>query len=125
MSQKTIQPELETEQSLLEEFRKGAILKHVGHLLENEEIELAGFDQYKEALRKLEAKSPAGRDVLLPLLGDPDSGVRSVACAHLIKRHTDLVMPILDEIIGEWGTPAAGSARNTKEAFQFHLHDGD
>jgi hypothetical protein len=123
MEEKPLQPRDETEQALLENFRKGAILKHLGHLLENEEIELAGFDQYKEALRKLEAKSPAGRDVLLPLLSDPDSGVRSVACAHLIKQHTDLVMPILDEIISEWSTPAAGSARNTKAAFQFHLHD--
>ena len=114
----------ETIHDLLEEFRSGAKLKHFGDFLENEEVTLAGFAQFKNALRKLEAKSPAGRDVLIPLLNDPDSSVRAIACAHLITRHTDLVMPILDELIQEWGTEAASSARNTKMLFDSGLYDG-
>jgi hypothetical protein len=124
MDKKPVQSESETEQDLLEQFRKGAKLSHIGALLESEEIELKAFAQYKEALTKLEPKSPAGRDVLIPLLSDPDSEIRTVACAFLITRHPGLVMPILDEIIREWGTPAAGSARNTKMLYSLGLYDG-
>ena len=124
MDKKSDQAESETEQDLLERFRKGAKLAHLGALLENEEIELKAFDQYKDALKKLEAKSPAGRDALIPLLSDPDSEIRTVACAFLINRHPDVVMPILDEIIEEWGTPAASSARNTQALYSMGLYDG-
>lgn len=74
MDKKPVQTGDETEHDLLEQFRKGAKLAHLGTLLENEEIELKAFDQYKEALTKLEVKSPMGRDALIPLLSDPDSG---------------------------------------------------
>ncbi|MGD0634171.1 MAG: hypothetical protein ABSA13_07825 [Beijerinckiaceae bacterium] len=124
MGKKPVQTEDETIQGLLEEFKKGAKLFHLGALLESREIELKAFAQYKEALAKLETKSPAGRDVLIPLLSDPDSEIRGLACGFLINRHPGLVMPILDEIIQEWGTSAAGAARNTKALYSMGLYDG-
>ena len=124
MGENPVQTDDETIQNLLEEFRKGAKLAHLGAFLESRKIELKAFAQYKKALTKLEAKSPAGRDALIPLLSDPDSEIRTVACAFLINRHPGLVMPILDEIIQEWGTPAASSARNTKALYSMGLYDG-
>ncbi len=113
-----------TIESLLEEYKKGAKLAHIGALLQSEEIERQAFAIYKGALAKLEALSPLGRDVILPLLEDPDPEIKVTACAHLVTRHPRLVMPILEELIAERWPEAAQSARNTRMMYEMGFYEG-
>jgi len=106
---------------LIEEFRKGAILLHHGAFLESEEVQRAGWSQYIVVVRALDAKGPGGRDALIPLLRDPDPGVRAVACAFLVKRNPELALPVLDDLIDNCGTEASGSASNTKGLYEIEM----
>ena len=111
-------------EALLEEYKRGAKLSHVGALLESEDIQQQAFAMHKGALAKLEALSPLGRNVILPLLSDPDPEIRVIACAHLVTRHPQLVLPILGEIIEERWTEAAQAARNTRMLYEMGLYEG-
>ncbi len=84
--------------SLVGGFRFGARLAHTLH---DELLDTTGeakvVDLMDEIVHQLDELDP-GRAALLPLLGDPDAGVRAYAGAYLIKLMPDRAIPVLRDI---------------------------
>jgi hypothetical protein len=84
--------------SLVGGFRFGARLAHALH---DELLDTTGETKVvclmDAIVHQLGGIDP-GRAVLLPLLADPDAGVRAYAGAYLIKLIPDRVIPILHDI---------------------------
>ena len=91
---------------IVEEFKKGARLKFLGEMLDDEDIAKTGWRQYCDALRKLDAKGRHVRDALLPLLDDPDPEIQVTAAIFMIRDHGERALPILKELSKEiWSDP--------------------
>ena len=73
----------------------------LAHTLHDELLDITGENRVvglmHEAARQLDRLDP-GRDALLPLLSDPDAGVRAYAGAYLIKLMSDRAIPVLRDI---------------------------
>ena len=84
--------------SLVGGLRFGARLAHTLH---DELGDTTGENQVvglmHEAVHQLDRLDP-GRVALLPLLGDPDAGVRAYAGAYLIRLMPDRAIPVLRDI---------------------------
>ena len=84
--------------SLVSGIRFGARLSHTLH---DELLDTTGENQVvslmHDIVHELDAIDP-GRTALVPLLDDPDPGVRAYAGAYLIKLMPDRVVPILRDI---------------------------
>ena len=84
--------------SLVRGIRFGARLSHTLHdelgdtIGENQVVDLM-----HEAVHQLDRLDP-GRNALLPLLGDPDAGVRAYAGAYLIKLMPDRAIAVLRDV---------------------------
>jgi hypothetical protein len=84
--------------SLVGGFRFGARLAHALH---DELLDTTGetkvVDLMEEIIHQLEGLD-LGRTALLPLLDDPDAGVRASAGAYLIKLMPERAIPVLRDV---------------------------
>ncbi len=76
----------------------GAKALHVGYYLDHRDLEKKALKTIRRAIDSIDAISPCGRDVLLPLLDHRDEGVRVVAAAGVWQSHPDLAIPLLEKI---------------------------
>jgi len=84
--------------SLVGGLRFGARLAHTLHdELGDTTGEAKVVDLMDEIIHQLDKLDP-GRAALVPLLGDPDAGVRAYAGAYLIKLMPDRAIPVLRDV---------------------------
>jgi hypothetical protein len=67
------------------QFKKGALLYHQGCEDEDNSVQDKGVKGTKDAVRILDALGPDGRKALIPLMSDPDPGIRVYAAGYLLK----------------------------------------
>ncbi len=82
----------------LEAIMKGAGIQHTGDFFHDEEMTNKGLDMIAAAIGVIDAKSPTGRDVLLPLLDHRDANVRVTAASGLWQSHHERAVAVLKEI---------------------------
>jgi hypothetical protein len=81
------------------QFRAGARVYDGGYELEDINIQRAGLKAMKAVVKELDLLGGAkGRNALIPLLDDPDEGVRVHAAAFLLKRLPERAVAVLTEI---------------------------
>jgi hypothetical protein len=71
--------------ALLADFKAGAQLYAEAIEIEDNEAADEGKMASRAAVQALDAQGPHGRDVLIPLLDDPDPAIRVAAAAYLVK----------------------------------------
>jgi hypothetical protein len=96
---------------LIERFKRGAIVTHFGYEDEEDAMQLAGINSVKRAIEILDMFGPEARLALLPLLEDPDPGVRVFAAGYLVKAAPHHALPVLKEISELCLTEARMTAR--------------
>ncbi len=84
--------------SLVERFKTGALLFEEGHEDEDNDLQEKGRAAAHGAVRELDALGPHGRDALIPLLDDPDPGIRVCAAAHLVNVMPQRAVTVLKDI---------------------------
>jgi hypothetical protein len=91
---------------LVEQFKAGAILYHQGLEDEKLAVQKRGQKNVFSAIQSLDAIGPEGRNNLIPLLEDPDPGVRVYAAGTLVKVIPERALAVLKEI-DDFGTTRA------------------
>ena len=91
-------------------FVHGARTLHVGYYLDIRAVERKGLKIIGIAARQIDATSPEGRDLLLPLLDHDEEGVRVVAAAALYQSHTERAIAVLQHVDRFGITEASGLA---------------
>lgn len=86
-------------EGLIRQFRRAAIVTHFGYQDENEAMQTAGIDSAREAIDVLDSFGSNMRSAPLPLLEDPDWGVRDFAATYLIKTHARQALETLRETL--------------------------
>jgi hypothetical protein len=81
---------------LVGQFKRAAIVTHFGDEDEDNAMQLAGIRSAKRAARGLDAFG--ARLALVPLLEDPDWGVRAFAAGYLLKIAPERALPVLKDI---------------------------
>jgi hypothetical protein len=104
---------------IIKRFREGAIMYHHGCFLAINAIQCNGLDIIQLARDQLDAQGPNARDALVPLLEDPDPGVRVVAAGHLIKIMPERAMAELEKLKKYCITEAAGTARDVMRMHKY------
>jgi hypothetical protein len=84
--------------AIVEQFKRGANRYHEGREDEDIQVQGEGKKDVFSALRALDALGPHGRDALIPLLDDPNPGIRVYAAGSLVKRMPELALPVLEDI---------------------------
>jgi hypothetical protein len=95
---------------LIDRFRTSAFQWHLGHF-----FRLTGLQQEADALgmatiADLDRLTTNGSADLLPLLGDPDDGVRAFAAAYLIDTKPAIAVPVLQDLVSTSLTEARETA---------------
>jgi hypothetical protein len=83
---------------IIEKYKRGAIVYFYGRLDESVPMQKAGCDSAKEALRALDALGARAREALIPLLEDPDPGIRVFAADDLLQIAPDKAILVLTAI---------------------------
>jgi hypothetical protein len=81
---------------LIEQFKHAAIVTHFGYEDEDRAMQRAGIGAAKRVVQGLDAFD--ARLALVPLLDDPDWGVRVSAAGYLVKALPERALPVLKEI---------------------------
>jgi len=81
---------------LVEQFKRAAIVTLFGDEDEDRAMQLAGIRSAKRAIRSLDAFG--AREALVPLLEDPDWGIRAFAAGYLLKITPERALPVLKDI---------------------------
>lgn len=68
-----------------------------------------------DAYRKLRSRGPESQSKLLPLLEDPDVGIRSWAAAHALEFAPEAGEPLMEELAAGSGLRAFGSKMTLRE----------
>ena len=83
----------------IRDFRQAAILRFNGEALGLDQVRDAGMNRYTELVHGRDAAvGPGARDVLIPLLNDPDDSVRVIAAAYLLTGRPDIALPVLKDL---------------------------
>lgn len=96
----------------IDRFRRAAILFHSGQYLNLRKMETAGSNAVAALIRKLDADSTTGRDILIPLLKDKEVYVQVSSARYLILSHPELTIPLLQHLEEHDVTGADFSALN-------------
>jgi hypothetical protein len=81
---------------LIEQFKHAAIVTHFGYEDEDRAMQRAGIGAAKRVVQGLDAFD--ARLALVPLLDDPDWGVRVSAAGYLVKALPERALAVLKEI---------------------------
>jgi hypothetical protein len=81
---------------LIEQFKHAAIVTHFGYEDEDRAMQRAGIGAAKRVVQGLDAFD--ARLALVPLLDDPDWGVRVSAAGYLVKALPERALAVLREI---------------------------
>ncbi|MGA8169687.1 MAG: HEAT repeat domain-containing protein [Methylocystis sp.] len=83
---------------LMRQFTRAAIVAHYGYEDEDDAMQCAGIDSAKRAIKGLDLLGSKGRLALVPLLDDPDWGIRVFAAGYLVKIMPERALAVLKEI---------------------------
>ncbi len=89
---------------------KGAEIQHLGDFFHDNKMTNRGLEMIGDAIDLIDARSPVGRDVLLPLLDYPDVNVRVTAAGGLWQSHHDRAVAVLQDIEDTCHTEAGMTA---------------
>ena len=81
---------------LIGQFKRAAIVTHFGYEDEDHAMQRAGIRSAKRAVQCLDAFK--ARLALVPLLEDPDWGVRAFAGGYLLKIAPEQALPVLKDV---------------------------
>jgi hypothetical protein len=84
--------------SLVEQYRRGAIVFDFGLQDEVQAMQKAGLGLLKQALQALDTYGPAGRLSLLPLLDDSEPGARVNAADELLELEPERALKTLVDL---------------------------
>lgn len=84
-------------ESMIEKFKRAAIVYHFGCQDDDKAMEKAGFHSLGVAMLVLDDLA-AGRRFLVPLLDDPDPSIRVFAAGYLVKIMPERALPVLKEL---------------------------
>ncbi|MGA8170979.1 MAG: hypothetical protein WB816_09145 [Methylocystis sp.] len=101
---------------LIEQFKHAAIVAHFGYEDEDSAMQRAGIGAAKRVVKGLDAFD--ARHALVPLLDDPDWGVRVFAARYLLKVVPEKALPVLKEIDVRCPTQARMTAFWTLERYK-------
>jgi hypothetical protein len=105
---------------LIERFKHAALVAHYGHEDEDDALQIAGINAAERAVQGLDAIGPDGRRALIPLLDDPDWGIRAYTAGYLVRLFPDRALAVLEEI----STRAPTAARMTACRMQIAHEQG-
>lgn len=83
---------------LIEGFRNGARLFHIGAFLDERPLKERGLDICRYSVEQIESDFPESRRVLEPLLDDPDPGVQVLAAGYLAQLFPERAIALLRHI---------------------------
>jgi len=108
---------------LIERFKHAALVAHYGHEDEDDPMQIAGIKAAERAAQGLDAMGPDGRRALVPLLDDPDWGIRAYAAGYLVRLFPERALAVLEEISARCPTAARMTACRMQIAHeQARLH---
>ncbi|MGA8170978.1 MAG: HEAT repeat domain-containing protein [Methylocystis sp.] len=81
---------------LVEQFQRAAVVTHYGDEDEDNAMQLAGIRSAKKAAQGLDAFG--ARLALVPLLEDPDWGIRAFAAGYLLRIAPERSLPVLKDV---------------------------
>ena len=96
--------------AIFDRFRAAALLYQHGLFLRSNRIESKGLDGIQAAKKELDALGPDGRRELIPLLDDPDPGIRVMATPYVYPFVPERVLAVLNEIDKNCETDATMTA---------------
>ena len=105
-------------EALVERFKRAAIVAHCGHEDEDLAMQSAGIAAARRAVETLDALRSDGRQALVPLLDDPDWGVRAYAAGYLLERMPARALTVLKDIDARCPTSASMTAYRMLRAFE-------
>jgi hypothetical protein len=82
---------------LIGQFKRGAIVAHFGYEDENYAMQRVGLKSAQQVVTVLDTYED-GREALVPLLDDPDQGIRVIAASHLLKTMPERALAVIEEI---------------------------
>jgi hypothetical protein len=85
-------------EDMVRRFRHAAMVTHFGYEDENIAMQHAGIEAVQQTIRELDAFGSDARSVLIPLLEDPDSGIRVFAARHVLNIAPDRALAVIKEI---------------------------
>jgi voltage-gated potassium channel Kch len=85
-------------QYVVGQFRRAAIVTHYGDEDEDPAMQLAGIRSAKRAVKVFDSFGADGRLALVPLLSDPDQGVRAFAAGYLVKVMPERALAVLKDV---------------------------
>jgi hypothetical protein len=83
---------------ILDRFKMGAHMDEEATVYNDQKIGVEGLKLIRQSLKELDARGPHGRDVLIPLLSDPEPSSRVWAAAALINVIPERALAVLHEI---------------------------
>ena len=101
---------------LVEQFKRAAIVTHFGYEDEDHAMQLAGIRGAKRAAQGLDAFD--ARLALLPLLEDPDWGIRAFAGGYLLRIAPEQALPVLKDISQRGSYRARSTAAHWLEKYE-------
>jgi hypothetical protein len=95
---------------VVEQFKRGAIVAHFGYEDEDRAMQRVGLKSAHRAVQILDTEGDDGRLALVPLLEDPDWGIRVLAAGYLVKVIPERALAVLQEIDEQCPTRARMTA---------------
>lgn len=95
---------------LIERFKRAAIVTDFGYEDKDDAMQCAGIDALHRAVGGLDAIGPQARLALVPLLDDPNWGIRVFAAGYLVKLIPERALMVLNDIRARCPTSAQMTA---------------
>jgi hypothetical protein len=105
-------------EDLVRRFRHAAMVTHFGYEDENIAMQHAGIDAVQQTVRELDAFGADARSILIPLLEDPDSGIRVFAARHVLDIVPTRALAVIKEIRDRGQVEARKTAARFLEKYE-------